>query len=139
IPQLPRIYSEPFADSSQVPTYLVSRIARRHVTVALSGDGGDEVLGGYTRYMWARHLWEPLHRIPYGVQRAASAAVTSIPVAVLDRVGRLAPASYRVSRLGDKAHKLAVRLRHFEDPSDVYRVFATTTWSAEPGVVCDAP
>lgn len=104
IPQLPEIYSEPFADSSQIPTYLVARMARTQVTVALSGDAGDELFGGYNRYAHATGTWPKLERVPAPLRRIAAAALAAVPPAAWDAtLGRLLAG--RVVTLGDKLHK----------------------------------
>lgn len=108
IPMLPTIYDEPFADSSQIPTYLVSRLARKDVTVALSGDGGDEYFGGYTRHLWGPRLWQLERRMPLAIRSALSSFITSRPPAAWDalfeRAGRVLPA-FRLP--GIRLHKAA--------------------------------
>ncbi len=108
IPQLPTMYDEPFADSSQIPTFLVSKLARRDVTVALSGDGGDELFGGYMRHIWAPRVWSLERRLPRGLLHAAATALTSLsPEAwnqLFERGRGLLPAT-RIP--GIRMHKLA--------------------------------
>jgi len=115
IPRLPQIYDEPFADSSQIPTHLVSALARQHVTVSLSGDGGDEMFGGYNRYLLTSRLWGKISGIPKPFRAAAARAMTALPPGAWTRFGNAAggilPKLARVDRLGDKVHKGAPLLR----------------------------
>ena len=124
IPELPQLYSEPFADSSQIPTYLVSALARRDVTVALSGDGGDELFGGYVRYLLAEQIWRKFARVPRPLRTVAGSAAASVPVSAIDAAVRpfrgVLPASLRYKQFGGKVHKLAALCRS-EGPMDVYR------------------
>lgn len=111
IPLLPAIYDEPFGDSSGIPTYLVSKLARSHVTVALSGDGGDELFSGYNRYFWAPAIWKRARPLPLVLRRAVSATIGATSPALLDAayaaVERPLPSSWRVARPADKLHKMA--------------------------------
>ncbi len=106
-PGIPQKYDEPFADSSQIPTALVASVARREVTVSLSGDGGDELFGGYDRY----HLWNRIRRTPPALRRAASAGIGRIPDGAWRTFSRLVAAGGAPSRarrlLGDRARKFA--------------------------------
>lgn len=110
IPRLPKIYCEPFADSSQIPTVLVSHLAGQHVKVALSGDAGDELFGGYTRYVLTERLWKTLSRIPPPLRSLVAASILAIPPAVWDGLaGRLRSNGPRgvLTNLGDRLHKAA--------------------------------
>ncbi len=124
IAQLPRMYDEPFADSSQIPTHLVCRAAREHVTVALSGDAGDELFGGYNRYFWGPRIWSKLAWLPYPVRYALGAAINAVPVFGWDAlslpVNTLLPNGKGIVNAGDKAHKLAARLSGVRDLDDLY-------------------
>lgn len=123
IPELPRIYDEPFADSSQIPTYLVSKLARQKVTVALSGDGGDELFGGYNRYVATQKIWNTFGHWPLAIRRGLSHAIRLGSPAIWDGVhGLLRPAiprRYRFSQPGHKMHRFAEVISD-RGPDDTY-------------------
>jgi asparagine synthase (glutamine-hydrolysing) len=120
IPLLADMYDEPFADSSQIPTHLVAAMARKHVTVSLSGDGGDELFGGYNRYFWGRRIWQRIGHLPQRLRRGIGRLLAEIPPAAWDRFGRSLPHGLRQPTLGDRLHKLAEVL-DVADPDELYR------------------
>ena len=124
IPQLPSLYDEPFADSSQIPTFLVAQMARQHVTVALSGDGGDELFGGYNRHTWSRSIRNKIGWLPAPVRHGMGVAFASISPAGWDKIngsfGRLLPVRHRTVQAGEKIHKVA-RLLAVDSDAAMYR------------------
>jgi asparagine synthase (glutamine-hydrolysing) len=134
VPQMASMYDEPFADSSQLPTHLVMKLARTQVTVALSGDAGDEVFGGYNRYLFAPRVWKRLGWMPSPLRRAVGATLTALPAATVNRLA--APLSRRagVALPGDKAHKLGMRLRGVDSIDDLY-VSLVSEWPQPEAMV----
>jgi asparagine synthase (glutamine-hydrolysing) len=133
IPRLPDIYDEPFADSSAIPTFLVSHLTRRQVTVALSGDGGDEQFAGYVRYWSTKAMAEGFHRFPSAFKKTLAKMLGSIPLAWVEKCylpwhGSL-PQRFRVANFADKWQKL-IRLMGQTQISELYRM-TICLWSAE--------
>lgn len=122
IPDLPEIYDEPFSDSSQIPTYLVCKAARQQVTVAVTGDAGDELFGGYNRYLWAPRIWRWLGPLPPPIRHALAAGLMSVSPKGWDRLASTLNRSDSrgISRVGEKAHKLGSRLRAAQTIDDFY-------------------
>jgi asparagine synthase (glutamine-hydrolysing) len=120
IPQLSTMYDEPFSDVSQIPTHLVSLLARNNVTVSLSGDGGDELFGGYNRHVLGPRIWNLLKNLPYSSRKLLSSALTQISPSAWDRFGAILPLKSKQPMLGDKLHKLA-GLALAATPFDIYR------------------
>ena len=109
VPKLPNLYCEPFADSSQIPTFLVSALARQHVTVSLSGDGGDEIFCGYNRYLFTNKLWKVLKITPFALRKLVGKTVKSLPDAgwrkTFEFLDVITPSKFNGVILGDKLKK----------------------------------
>jgi asparagine synthase (glutamine-hydrolysing) len=140
IPSIPAIYDEPFADSSQIPTFLLSRMARQHVTVGLTGDGGDEVFCGYTRHIWSHRLWKFIHAMPQTLRRAAAAALLSVSPEAWDSLFHVfypfLPTAMKHRLPGQKLHKLA-RLVALGSVESVYQTLVSH-WNDPTGIVIGA-
>lgn len=104
IPQVAQIYDEPFADSSQLPTVLLSRFTKRHVTVSLSGDGGDELFGGYNRYFWAESIWRKMRMVPRPLRHLLSLGGSTVSPATMDVLYKLF--SFVLPQLSNPSHKV---------------------------------
>ena len=128
VPQLPTIYDEPFADSSQLPTHLVMQLARQQLTVALSGDGGDEFFGGYNRYFLGPKVWNRIGWMPALLRQAVGAGLTALPVPILNRLGGALAHRAGIALPGHKAHKLGQRMRNVNSLDDLYLALVTE-WS----------
>jgi asparagine synthase (glutamine-hydrolysing) len=140
IPKLPTLYDEPFADSSQIPTYLVSALTRRHVTVSLSGDGGDELFGGYQRYTNARQFWETVRGFPHLTRKALARLIRVCKPATYDRLigglGPLLPRLARPSSVGERMYRLA-EVMTVRNPEELYR-YLVSYWKSPTEVVLNA-
>lgn len=120
VPSIPDWFDEPFADASQLPTYLVSHLTRQHVTVALSGDGGDELFAGYFRYDWGASFARKSRLLPAPLRDIAAAGLRAVPVQTWDTLSQAIPAKYRLPTLGHKLHKLSGLLEE-RSADGVYR------------------
>jgi asparagine synthase (glutamine-hydrolysing) len=137
IPRLPEIFCEPFADSSQIPTFLVSKLARQSVTVSLSGDGGDELFSGYTRYRFANTTWPWLSKTPLALRRAIASAITAVSPKAWNRATALPltmlPQRSRLMRPGDQIHKAACIVRS-SSANELYRALISQ-WQYPASIV----
>jgi asparagine synthase (glutamine-hydrolysing) len=125
VPSLSRIFDEPLADPSQIPTFLVSQLARRQVTVALSGDGGDELFAGYNRHTTGMTLLPRLGRVPRIPRRLLGGMLRMLPASAWDRAQSVTGGRGRVRLLGQKANKLA-RMMRASSTREMYRTLMST-------------
>ena len=140
IPQLPGLYDEPFSDSSQIPTFLVSKLARQHVTVALTGDGGDELFGGYYRYLWSVKLWNRVKWLPFMVRNMVGHGFLSFPSEILPFVMKLLSRLFDISSTsataGDRLQSWATRLTELKSLDDLYWSLIFTWKNVAEVVIC---
>jgi asparagine synthase (glutamine-hydrolysing) len=128
IPKLPSLYDEPFSDDSGIPTFLVSQMAREYVTVSLSGDGGDELFGGYNRYFSSDRIWQKVGSIPKTLRQIVGSALTSLSPQTWNRIlanfNTLLPAIFKESSPGDKLHLIAEFLA-VSDREEIYKTLVS--------------
>jgi len=140
IPQLPVLYDEPFSDSSQIPTFLISQLTRRYVTVSLSGDGGDELFGGYNRYFLGRSIWGKIGWMPKNLRNILVKALTSLSPqsweTLFHKLNHVLPKQIKQQTPGDKLHKLAEVL-NVNSPMEMY-LRLVSHWKEPDSVVIDS-
>jgi asparagine synthase (glutamine-hydrolysing) len=151
IPRLPHLYDEPFADASQIPTWLVCHGARKQVTVALSGDGGDELFGGYTRYRFAQQIWRKVERTPRFARQLVANTIQSVPQKLINAgynaFRGFVPSSLAVTQPGQKARRFARALTaesseslyqdivsHWHDPTSIVIDGQETNYEPTPTI-----
>lgn len=137
VSSMAEVYDEPFADSSQLPTHLVMKLARQHVTVALSGDGGDELFGGYTQYLNAPRIWRRRYGLPHPVRKLLGAGMAALPANAINRIGRPLGRFTGGELAGDKIRSIGNRLRGFRDFNDLYQS-RISQWTECGGLVREA-
>ena len=137
IPRLPSLYDEPFSDSSQIPTFLVSQLAKQQVTVSLSGDGGDELFCGYNRYVMTTHYWSKIARLPSPIKQLAANSIRSVSPDTWNKISSVLPLSKtkRPVNIGDKLHKGADVLNS-KSVNELYGHFISH-WTTSENVVID--
>ena len=138
VPRLVDVFDEPFADPSQLPTFLVSQFARRDVTVALCGDGGDELFGGYNRYVYGSHILSRVNRIPRAVRQPVGAGLGSVPAPAWDRLHRLTSSVFPgvpQEHFGARIHKLG-HLLNAGSVGEMYRSLLSA-WQQPEALLAD--
>lgn len=140
IPRLPTLYDEPFSDSSQIPTFLISELARQDVTVSLSGDGGDELFGGYSRYFLGLKVWHMIGRVPLGLRSSAATCLTMLsPTSwetICQGVNALLPRKLRQRNPVEKVYKLAEILR--TESQETLYLGLVSHWKAPSSILFNA-
>lgn len=131
VPNLMKIYDEPFADSSQIPTYFVSKLASQTVKVALSGDGGDELFGGYSRYGLVPKFWNKIKLLPYFARKILAQCILSTSSDIYQKINNYLPKSYKFNHLSDKAYKFGARLHSINSAKDFYVSLLTKDYKAQ--------
>ncbi len=140
VQQMPKVYDEPFSDSSQIPTFLLFQFARQYITAGLSGDGGDEVFGGYNRYLWADTVWNFFKAWPGFMKKMCAGAIQGVSPERLDGLSRryssLCPKFLNHRLFGDKLHKAAEAMKS-SSPDDLY-FRLTSHWQNPEELVFDS-
>jgi len=136
IPRLPAIWDEPFSDSSQIPTLLVSELARKHVTVSLSGDGGDELFCGYNRYTQGYQIWHKLQLLPVSLRQLIGSLIQVFPGTPLEYLFSFLPRRFQIPHLADRLPKLAKVVKEKSGESYYHRLISH--WNEPDRLVLNA-